>query len=212
MMRLISLFFFLFFLSHAEVVDFGIQGRQYPILEENGIDFIKRRIKEIDKKKIENTLKEEVYKLAKSSVVIPTSYSDTNVTKKDVYLAKWDIVDPITKELLYAKGEPIPTDMQKGKQLELCFIDGHLQKAVLENIITTFGRKCTYFVNNKDVFEFEKEFNVSAYPMGGQNLAYLNRYEVKVLPTKITRFLDKKIVRTLNVKRIALEVLGEGSE
>jgi hypothetical protein len=194
---------------YGDVVDFGIQGKQYPIIEENGIDFIKRRTQEIDKRGLELKLEEEVKKLATSRVKLPISKADTNTTVDDIYLAKWDIRDPITQEIIYAKGTRIPTTMQKGAQMELCFIDGGLNSKIVNKIITDFGTKCTYFVNNIDVFEFQKKYGVDAYPMGGQNMAYINRYKVKVLPTKITRFLDKKLVKTLDIERIAIEVMEE---
>jgi len=207
MMQLVFLFLLLNVVCFGDVVDFGIQGKQYSIIEENGIDFIKRRTKEINKQKLETELEEKIKKLAVSHVQISSSNADTNTTADDIYLAKWNIRDPISREIVYAKGSQIPTKMQKGERLELCFVDGHLKKGIIDKIIADFGKKCTYFVNKKNVFDFQKEYDVQAYPMGGQNIEYIERYNVEVLPTKITRYLDKKNTRTLNIKRLAIDVM-----
>lgn len=206
-MRFMVFVLFLGAVCFGDTIDFGVQGKQYPIIEENGIDFIKRRTKEIDKKKLELELEEKIKKLSVSNVQIPNSNADVNITSDDIYLAKWDIRDPISGNVVYNKGSQIPTKMQKGERLELCFVDGHLNKAVINKIIADFGKKCTYFVNKKNVFDFQKEYGVKSYPMGGQNLEYIERYNVKVLPTKITRYLDKKTTRTLNIKRLAIDVM-----
>lgn len=210
-MQLIVLVLLFGTVCFGDAVDFGVQGKQYPIIEENGIDFIKRRTKEIDKKKLETELEEKIRKLAVSKVQMPDSKADTNTTEDDIYLAKWDIRDPVAGEIAYTKGARLPTKMQKSERLELCFVDGHLKKAVVDKIIADFGKKCTYFVNNKNIFDFQKEYGVRAYPMGGQNLEYIERYGVKVLPTKITRFLDKKTTQTLDIRKLAIDVM-EGRE
>jgi hypothetical protein len=192
-------------LCFSGVIDFGVQGKQFPIIEENGIDFIKRRIKEIDKDALNKEYMNGLSKLEFSNLVLPTSKIDSNKTVEDIYLSKWDITDPVTLKVLYAKGEQIPTKMKKGERLEFCFIDGSLKKEITNQIISIFGANCIYFVNKINVFKFENIYNVKAYPIGGQNLNFIKRYKVKVLPTKITRYLDKKNIITLDVNRLAIK-------
>ncbi len=199
----ILIFLHISIIISADVVDFGIHGKQYKISERNANELVKEKLKELDYKKIEEKIDKEIESLKVSRVKIKTSMQDITVTSKDLYKAKWDIRD-IDGSLLYAKGDYIPTTLPKGVQMELCFVDGSLLKGVVDEVVASFGKKCKYFVNKKNIDVFAKEYGVEAYPMGGQNAPYLARYKVDVLPTKITRFDDMVTMQKLNIKRITL--------
>jgi hypothetical protein len=193
-----------FVVSVFGVVDFGVQGKQYEIVEINGNKLIKDAIAALDVKKIEKELEQSFVNSATSNVKIKVSYSDENITTLDVYKAKWDIRD-VDGSMLYRTGEPIPTALPFGVKIVLCFVDGSLQKKIVDKIVASYGKRCKYFVNKVDVRLFSKEYGVEAYPLGGQNLEYIQRYKIGSLPTKMTRFEDKIKYETLSVKRMLLE-------
>ncbi|WP_294961521.1 hypothetical protein [Sulfurimonas sp.] len=190
---------------NAEIVDFGVQGKQFKIVEENGNELIQKELKKLDYKKIDKDINDSIEKLKTSMYKIKASAVDSIETTKDLYKAKWDIKD-VDGSVLYTKGDYIPTTLSKGVQLELCFVDGSLLKGVVDEIVKTFGNKCKYFINKKNIDLFAKEYGVETYPLGGQNVPYLTRYKIESLPTKIIRIEDKLITQRLSIKRIAISV------
>lgn len=185
-------------------MDFGIHGAQYEIEEENCNEVVKKGLEELDYKKIDDDIAKAYEELKTSNVKIKTSIEDLNITVKDLYKAKYDI-KLYDGTVAYKKGDYIPTDLPYGSKFSLCFVDGSIHKTVVDEIVAIFGNDCKYFVNKKNIDAFSKEYDVEAFPMGGQNTSYLDRYAVDALPTKITRFKDKKIILKLNIKRLIRE-------
>jgi len=189
----------------ANPIDFGTHGETYPIAEENGNEMIQKKVKELNATKITNMYQKEYVSLKTSHVNLPNSLVDSNKTYRDMVKARWDIKDDNGK-VIYAKGELIPSKLPYGQSVEICFINGNLQKKILQKIISEFGRKCIYMVNNYNFEKFSKEYSLSAvYPMGGQNLEYVKRFNIKQLPTKIFKKGEYITKTTLSVKKLSLE-------
>lgn len=205
-MKFLALLFFASLL-YGEAYDFGVVGKQVDIIEENGDDFLKRKIKSLDIEKLNNELKESITEYSVSHVNLPASKVDDTVTKKDVYKAPYTITSPISNEVLYKKGEQISTTLERGIKFSLCFVDGKYNEAIMTKVVKAFGKECKYFVDNINPADFSKLFDVPSYPINNQNTIYLQRYGVDRLPMKITRFQDNLEQQTLDIERISIEVM-----
>ena len=188
----------------SEVIDFGIQGAQYTIVEKNGNELIQEKIRDLNYTAIEESLHKEALSLFTSRQNIPKSFIDNVETKEDLVRARWNILD-FDGNILYEKGEYIPSILPSGAKLEICFIDASLDEKIVDRIIKDFGRECIYMVNNINSYKFSKEYDLQAFPIGGQNNIYLERFNINILPTKVTKIGNEITKQTLSIKRLTLE-------
>lgn len=189
----------------GDVVDFGVVGPQHEIAEENGNEMIQKGIKKLDLKKIKRDIIKKIEDSKTSHLNMKTSTEDKEIVLEDIYRSSFDITNPSTGEIIYKKGDIIPTKLPYGSEFSLCFVDGDVKESVLDEIILAFGNKCKYMVNNISIDDFEKRYKQEAFPMGGQNTIFLKRYNIDFLPTKITRFSTKIKRETLSIKRLSME-------
>ena len=185
-------------ISSDDFVDFGIVGKTYEIYEENGNDFIQRRIRETDWQSIENEIKDEIQASFKSNINLPDSKKDFEEESLDLVPSRWDIRN-IEGEIVVKKGDLIPSILPFGAKLEICFISGKEDKKVIDYILKDFGSSCIYLVDGVDSREFEELFNVESYPMAEQNLIFLQRFNIDSVPTKITKSTDKITKKTIDI-------------
>lgn len=183
------------FATTINLIDFGKCGTSYPLLEENGDDLIQRGLKDLNVTQIENNLKQQVNDSFFSKETFLESNSDSIFDEKDYVTAQFDIISP-DGYLLYQQGEKIPAVLPDGASIEMCFINGNDDDEVIKWVIASFG-KCIYMVNNADVRLFDKKYKVDAFPIGGQNMMYVERYGIQSLPTKIIR--SKGDIKTITL-------------
>lgn len=203
---IILLFSFSILFSSDNYVDFGIIGKTYKIEEENGNDFIEKRIKEIDWNLAEKELNQRVEEAFTSKINLPDSIKDSNIKELDLVAIRWDIKN-IQGEIIYKKGDLVSSVLPLGAKLEICFINGKENNEVIEYLIKEFGSNCIYLVNNIDSREFEEKYNVESYPIAEQNLIFLERFNIKELPTKIIKEKDTIEKRTINIIGLRKQLL-----
>lgn len=184
----------------AEFIDFGIQGKQYPIAEENGNDIIQESIKSVNWTMVEKDLNDKIDKYFYSQESFQDNIFNDEIFRKDFVLAQHDVFS-LDGKLIYRAGDKILSSIPDGAELNLCFIDGSDKKEVIEEIINSFG-ECIYFVNNIDSRHFENIYGKSAYPIGGQNKIYSERFKITHLPTKITKIKDGLFIKNLDISLI----------
>ncbi len=202
----IALFFMIITtIAIAEVVDFGVQGKQYKIVEEDANELVKKGIKELNVTKIVDDVNKQVKEMMVGHQKIPRSFLDEIITKKDLVPARWDVLN-FDGTALYKKGEMITSELPFGTRLDLCFVDGGLDDKIVKYVVDYYGKNCIYMINETSFVDFGKKYGVEAYPMGGNNVDYTQRFGIKVIPTKITKVADTITKETLNIKRIALEL------
>jgi len=201
-------FLFLFYLFtgdvFARIVDFGVQGPQYKIEEINGQKLIEERIKDLNVTKLEKTLTKKAKALYTSHLIIKRSMKDTNTTRLDVVKAGWTAKAPNGK-IVIKKGQNLISKIPKGARFSLCFVDFNVGRKIMNMIVKSFGKKCLYMVNNINSLRFQKIYHVQAYPLAPQNYIAITRFHIKVMPTKIIKFLNKLRTITLSVKRLKKE-------
>jgi len=197
----IYIIFILFYQILNAYVDFGVVGPLYSIEEENGDDLIQRKIKDINVTQLQQDIEEEIDKLYYSKLSLQHSYIDKEITKKDIVLSRYDIQD-LYGNIVLKKGEEIVSKIPKGTSFSLCFIDASLHDDIVKKIISDFGKNCIYLINNADSRIVGKKYNITAYPMGGQNLLYIDRFNISQLPIKITKNGAYITRKQLNIKRL----------
>ena len=198
-------FFFLFpFVVYAKLIDFGVCGSLYDIAETNGDDFIQKKINDINTTQVKKELLGNIDKLAYSKMTLQKSYKDTSTTYKDTIVVQTDIKD-VYGNIIYKKGDRVVSKIPNWYKLELCFVDASLNDDVIDEIINEFGKKCIYFVANRNYESFSKKFNVESYPMGGQNIIFAKRFHVQMYPSKIVKQGSFFTIQTLNVKRLTIK-------
>lgn len=186
----------------SKTIDFGEVGVLYDIKEVNLQDIVDQGIKDLNTTKIKKKMYESVNKAFYSKVDFNDSLEENTVKYIDYYIVPYDVINPQNGEVLYYKGDKIKTPLPIGVKMDLCFIDGSDDKEVLEEIFSNFG-KCVYFVNNIDTREIEKRYPLyNFFPIGGQNLIYKQRFNIDVVPTKISKENDVITKRTLNIEMI----------
>lgn len=190
-----------------DIVDFGEQGVLFDIEEENGMDLIDRKIKDLNTTKITNELIASI----DGHFYPKTKFKESSIQKseesEDLVLLDRDIVDPDGR-ILYKKGDSIPSIIPVGQKIEICFINGADDEKVLKEVLAAFGN-CTYMVANADARVFKEKYKVQAFPINTQNEIYLNRFKVEALPTKITKIKNMLKKETLNIIEIKNRIKNE---
>lgn len=185
-------------LLSAEVVDLGITGSTYPIVEENFMDMIKDAVKElkIEKKDIEKKIRKSVIDQSKGTTELPYGKSVKRYSEKNYQIIPQDIYNPLGR--LYKKaGEKVL--LNTPVPLDICFVDG-TNLNILKNQIEYFdkvvkkqsgnGANCVYMVSNRSVLELNKIYYPRTfYP---SKKAYEDRFMVKSIPTYVHIYKYKK--------------------
>jgi len=184
-------------------LDFGKQGKTYPIKEMSIKKQIQEGIEKLDKEELKKKYFDAIDKSFKTTVTLSTSDKDFESTFVDYILASYDIPDPNKPgQILYKKGDKIISVIPKGKTLQMCFIDGTDNTLAIE-VAKEFG-KCDYLVANKDIRTINYLEGNLVFPMGK---AYIERFGIDVLPTKLIMNEDKITKIVLDMNRIKKKVL-----
>ena len=177
--------------------DFGIDGKLYNIVEENGNDMIDKGLKDINITQINNILKQEVEESFISHIRLPDSTQTLTVKQKDLVPARWDVIG-LDGTIMAKKGDLILSKIPQGMSFSLCFINGDDPKEILDYVVNEFG-KCVYMVNNIDSRAFNKIYGFETYPISKQVKEYLTRFGISKFPTKITKKSSYLYTQTLNI-------------
>lgn len=194
--------------AKSSYIDLGVHGELFDIAERNGNDVIQEEIKNVNFEEMRRNLIYKVDSLYTSKMGMPSSTKTSIKEVRDLVAARWDVVDSYGN-VLYRKGDLIPNALPNGVSLNICFIDGKDSYKVLEYIVEKFG-KCIYMIDNYDSRIFSKKFNKSqVFPLNPQNEIYVNRFNIKSLPTKITKVKDLIITETIDVISLRKQLLLE---
>ena len=188
--------------------DMGIQGELYPIKEENIKTLVEKRISELDGGELKETYLRTIEKAFAPSFSLPASKKDSTATYIDKVAAASDVYDPNDpNKLLFRKGDYVVSSLPEDVVLHMCFIDAK-HEDVTKKVIEEFG-KCDYLVANRDIRTMTYLKGNRVFPMSEP---YLNRFDIKHLPVKLTMQRDTITKQHLNVVRIMEELKEEGSE
>ena len=170
-------------------VDFGVQGKEYEIKEE---DFYKTIIEgakniKLDKNKLKLDLEKEVNRLAHFKTKVP--YCKDSVvfdSKTEYYTFQGDYFNPMGR-VIYKKGDRIKTPpLPDGITKELCFIEGS-NKISLANQITFFNKEtndsCLFLVSNANIVDLRNKYQ--GYQFFPAADMFFDRYDISCLPAKV---------------------------
>jgi hypothetical protein len=188
--------------AYANIIKFDSQGIVYNIEEENGNSLIQKRIKDLNITKLTNIYKANIEKAYYGDVSIADSIFNFINTEEDYTLAAFDIKD-IFGNILYKKNDKIASILPNKITLDLCFINGNFSNKIINHIIDDFGKECIYLVSKVDIRTFKKTYRIEeVYPLNTQNNSYVERFNIKYLPTKIHKFSKYITTKTLNIQEI----------
>lgn len=202
--RIASLFLFASFYGMADVKDLGTYANTYEIKEKSFKVSIAEGIAELNVTQLKKDVLESFELLAEGRSTIPVSQEEERYTAKNLYTVPHDIMG-IDGSIAYHMGEKIVSEMPKGMELNLCFIDARNTK-VVPLIAEKFG-KCIYFSANRPIDEVypliaKQSADGRIYPM---NERYTKRFGITKLPTKVRLYSDKIDYTILNQKELIKE-------
>jgi hypothetical protein len=188
--------------SPAIYTDFGIQGKQYDIKEENIMDMIKTNVKAFKSDiNVQKTIESELLIRSTGKTSLPLCLKDFNkAPEPDYFSVPEDVLNPVGRKVL-SKGELIKSKLKSMQILDLCFVDGR-NKIVLDNQIISMLKtnpKCTFMVSDESVLDVRKRFeNINIFPTSEQ---YEKRFGVKCYPTIIHMEEDTKQIKQISYEK-----------
>lgn len=176
--------------------DFGIQGKEYKILEKNILDEINYEVKnfKMDPVETKKIVESEIVARSTGKSSLPLCMKDLNL-KPVIDYGKFpeNVFNPAGR-LIFKKGDPIKSELKAGQELDLCFVDGR-NDIVLYNQINYMSKlkpDCTFLVSGKSVVPLRLKFeNLKIYPT---SKVYEDRFSVKCYPSLL--HFEKDIKQT----------------
>lgn len=150
------------FAQQDKYIDFGVNGRTYPILENDFEEEIKKKVQEfkIDQEEVRKQVIAEVKKAALKTTNLPLCLKDKNMKPEIDYVAVPENVFNPLGRLIYSKGQKLESKIPAGKTLDLCFVDGR-NKIATKNQINELSKiypKCIFLIANENVLYLREEF------------------------------------------------------
>lgn len=189
----------------AKIVDLGTYANTYPIKEKSFKVSIEEGIKDLNTTEIKETFVAGFDALLDAKSLIPLSQEEEHYIKDNTYMVPFDMLDP-DGSTVYHKGEVIHPKMPRGQEIKLCFIDAS-NKDIVPLITKEFG-KCIYFIANNridGIFPLIEKYSADGriYPISER---YTRRFNIVKLPTSVRLYEDKIEYKTLNHKKLLLEL------
>lgn len=164
--------------------DFGVQGKEYKILEKNILEEINYEVKnfKLDPVETKKTVEKEIIARSTGESSLPLCMKDLSL-KPVIDYGKFpeDVYNPAGR-LIFKKGDPVKSELKAGQELDLCFVDGR-NDIVLYNQINYMHKikpNCTILVSGKSVVPLRKKFeDFNIYPT---SKIYEERFGVKCYP------------------------------
>lgn len=150
------------FAQQDKYIDFGVNGRTYPILENDFEEQMKKNVKDfkINQEEIETQVISEIKKAALKTTNLPLCLKDKYMKPEIDYVAVPENVFNPLGRLIYSKGQKLESRIPVGKSLDLCFVDGR-NKIATKNQINELSKiypKCIFLVANENVLYLREQF------------------------------------------------------
>ena len=210
-MKILIVFLFLAKILFASVVDFGVQGKEYPIEEEDYRITMQKKLDAIPPKKINALLKKNITNSMISNNNIGECKQSKVYSLKDYVIAPFDAYDN-TGKLLYKQGDKIfvPKNIN-APDFSMCIVDGKDEDAMIDDInyLHSLHHDCNFILNNYSVEKFTREFP-SVKKVYILNKAVIERFKVNCYPTIIEE--RKNIITHREISKEEINNAGSTNE
>lgn len=181
--------------------DLGRAGFDYPILEENFLDVIKKGVEELDIEAMKDEVKRQLIVQATGENNLSVCQNENVVKEFDYTILPETIFTP-TGKVYKEKGTKITSYL--AIPMDICFVDG-TNKHILKNQIEFFDKetkgKCTYMISNANILDIYKEYPNRDRDMYPSKKQYEDRFNVKCNPTRVHLIHNDRIKYEYSVEK-----------
>lgn len=167
----------------AEVIDFGVKGTTYEVLEGDLLKELKQKARDLNQTQIQENMRTQIKNSLQSNHSIAKCSMDYNTTKEDFVEAPFDVVLP-GGVVAMKKGEKvyIPSGVP---DVDVCIIDGADEDSIASQLeyMRSLYPNCHIVIDNFPVDRLESEYGVEkAYLLSE---SFYKRFGAECLPARI---------------------------
>lgn len=165
-------------------VDLGKSGVDYPILETNFLDDIKKGVEELDTEQMKRDFKVQLNIQATGEKNLGECYEEKTVKEFDYVELQEDIYTPMGR-IYKEKGTKMTAYI--AVPLDICFVDGTNKESLVKQIefFDKQVKKCIYMVSNRNILEVYNMYPERNREMFPSKKVYEERFNVKCNPTRV---------------------------